>query len=435
MSAIPSNAAAPAPDPAPTGTADGPPARPWQPLPPGLSAFWIVTTLLAVAFINFARRPDFVVHPQFWAEDNAILFPQAREAGWHSLFIPYPTYYILGQRLVAWMATPFPLLWAPSIYCYAAWGYSVLAAWFCLRARLDYLMDYRGRIALALALVLSPQCGETMMVLIGSQWSLVPILCLLILQAGPVKPLSAAMDLFGLVLAGLSGPFIVLFSPWFLLRFRRVTGGFSPYNCLFVAVAWGIAALQIYSNHQIPAPMPPWCRDPASWVKAVGFRLPGGLFFGAWLPHYLGPLFWVLSPALLALLGWALWRAERKRLWPLLALLGCAAGIYAGGLSRAGEGLAVDLDPFGVGGRYFYPVYLLVMWMGIVCVFDASARLRLAASVALAMILVSTASMFVFQAQPDLHWSKYARKADAGEAQPLVPVLPAGWFIELPARR
>ncbi len=389
-----------------------------------------------MAFLTFARRPDFVARPQFWAEDVIILFSQARAGGWHTLFTPYPDYYIFAQRLVACVAAPLPAVWAPAIYCYSAWAYLLLSSWFCLRARLDDLMDRRGRIALALALILVPQSGEIVVVLIGSPWTLAPILCLLILQAAPRKPGSAAMDLLGLALAGLSGPFIVLFAPWFLLRFRRVGGGFSPYNCLLVAVAWSLAAVQFCSIRQSPPYKTAWCRDPHQWIKELGMQLPGGLFFGAHLPGYIGAGFYVIAPALLALLGWALWRMEGKRRWAALVLGGCAASVYVGAINKTQPEMVAWLDPFRGAGRYFYPVYLFAMWLGIVCFYDAaSARLRAAAAAALVMMLLASASLFTFTPQPDLHWKHYARQLDAGAAQENVPILPTDWKMDFPARK
>ena len=374
-----------------------------------------------------------LVHPQFWGEDSNVLFLQARMDGWRTLFRPYPAYFIFAQRLVACLAANLPVLWNPACFCYGGLGLMLLTAWYCLRARLDYLMDFRGRIALALALPLTPQSGEIWIVLIGSQWTLAAVLMILVLQDQTRRLGEAAIDLLGLLLAGLTGPFIVLFAPWFLLRFRRVTGGFSPYNIVFVAAAWSLVLGQILMMRTGPLPPGHYSPDPQEWIKELGYWLPGGLFFGESVPDYIINLFWIISPALLASLVWALWQTERKRFWAALALCGAGAAVYLGGISTTSPTMAEDLVPFGGGGRYFYLVYLFAIWMGIIFYFDSFRPLHITARIALAMIALASASRFTFPPQENLHWEVYARKVDAGESLPAVPVLP-DWTIPVPAR-
>ncbi len=395
---------------------------------PGSSA-WMAAPLLWVTLILFLRQAIFFIHPQFWAEDASVLFLQARTDGWHSLLLPHPTYYILAQRLIACLAASLPALYAPWIYCYAALVYALLAAWFCLRARLDSLVDRRGRIALALALVLVPHNGEVFMKLIGTQWILMSILLILIVQDAPATRGQAAVDFLGLLLAGLTGPFIVFYAPWFLVRLKNGAGRWSAYNLLLIGTAWGLAGLQYGTMRQGP-PLGTFTHDPHQWMRQLGFMLPGGLFFGATVPHLIGPVFWVVSPLLLALAVWALWRGERKRLWAALTLFGCSGIAYVGGLQIVASAVG-SLDPFGNGARYFYPFYVCSMWVGVIFCFDASSHLRAAARAALAMMLLASASYFRDPGWPNLHWATYAKAFDAGGPLYKVPVLP-GWEVDFP---
>ena len=401
----------------------------------------MILPFLLMILLTAFRLPAVFVHPQFWAEDATVLFVEARLHGWHSLFIPHPAYYIVGTRLVPCAVAGLPALYAPCIYCYTALAFTLLAAWFCLRARLDYLMDRRGRIALALALVLAPQDGEAMMKLIGCQWVLMTILLILMLQTPPEKPRQAIADFLGLLLAGLTGPFVLFYAPWFLVRLQKVTGGRSWYNVLLIGTAWSLAAIQLLSIWYGPNPHPePFSSDVKVWLRQLGFTLPSGLFFGAILPGYLGRAFYLISPLLLLLVGWALWRGESRRFWPALTLLCCGAVAYAGGLKIAAAEFAA-LNPFGSGGRYFYPFYVFALWVGILYAYDACQPLRKAAGVAVVMMLASSASDFTlasnhgsaFTRWPDLDWETYARRLDAGQAVEQVPILPS-WTEKLPAR-
>ena len=403
--------------------------------PPGTrwSVHWMVGPLLGVAALMFSRAAVFFLRPQFFAEDAAILFLDARSSGWHSFFRPWPGYYIMAERLVACSVSGLPARYLPAVYCYAALAYTLLTAWFCLRARVDHLMDRRGRIALALAIALVPQDGEVFMKLVAAQWILAAILPVLILQEPPSSPRQAVVDFCGLLLAGMTGPFIVLCAPWFLVRLFKAAGGFSRYNLLLVGTAGCMAAVQFRAILRVPLPQVPMTREAGAWLKQLGFTLPSGLFFGAATPLYLGRAFYVISPALLLLLGWALWRGERKRRRAAVAMCGCGAFIYAGGLRTLAYAIAV-LSPFGGGSRYFYPIYLFCMWTAVVYCYDRSGTLRAAARIALAMMLLASASDFTSPPWPNLHWENYAESLDAGTEPITVPILPS-FDIRFPATR
>src|SRR3954469_13020568 len=61
-------------------------------------------TVAACGGILFARRPDMVLNPQFWAEDGPVFFAQARIHGIAALVEPYAGYFHTVLRLVAWIA-------------------------------------------------------------------------------------------------------------------------------------------------------------------------------------------------------------------------------------------------------------------------------------------------------------------------------------------
>ncbi len=293
-------------------------------------------------------------------------------------------------------------------------------------------MGRPGRVALALALVLVPHNSEVYMKLIGSQWLLMAILPILALQEPPADTREAVADFCGLILAGLTGPYVVFYAPWFLLRLRRVTGGWSRYNLGFIAVAGGLIVLQAAALLKLPASAP-LTRDPHQWSKQLGFIFPGSLFFGDTVPLFLGRAFYIISPVLLALLGWAVWRGESKRRWAALALCGCGYITYLGGLRLATPSILV-LHPFYGGARYFFPSYLFALWLGILYYHDASDRLRRASLLALGMMLLSSATHFKGDPWPDLHWKNDAPFLDAGEAVQAVPCLP-NWLIDFPATK
>lgn len=60
------------------------------------------------------RRPDAVLHAQFFAEDATVFYSQAyHEGGFKALLVPHNGYFCLVQRLVAALSLFFPLQYAP----------------------------------------------------------------------------------------------------------------------------------------------------------------------------------------------------------------------------------------------------------------------------------------------------------------------------------
>jgi hypothetical protein len=72
----------------------------------------VVAVLLIVS-----RRPDAILHPQFWAEDGYQYWSQAYEfGGLHVLFRPEAGYLQLFPRLAAALFVHFPLQWVPAFF-------------------------------------------------------------------------------------------------------------------------------------------------------------------------------------------------------------------------------------------------------------------------------------------------------------------------------
>ena len=391
--------------------------------------------LLAVAFAVFTRRPDQWARPQFWAEDAVVLFNQAWHDGVASLFRPHPAYFVFYQRAAAWLASLFPAAWTPGLYAAATLAATLGAAAFILRARLRGVGE-RGKALLALALVAVPHGGEVFGTLINTQWLLAPTLWVLILQEPARARREATVDFAVLAVAGLTGPFIVLFAPWFLLRWRG--GGWRRgYDFWLVAAAMVLAAVQAGSiAWHGPVARTALATEAGRWLKALGFQLPAGLFFGASVPHYLGGAFFVLTPLLLAAGAWSLARAERERAVAAVVVLGGGLTVYASGIYQTG-GPRPDLySPFGAVMRYFYLFYVAAAWAAVFLWHDRrSPAVRRAAGISLLAMALASASAWTAPALTRFDWGKYARQMDAGEPVVVAPVNPPGWTVEVRARR
>src|SRR5512134_1888460 len=99
-----------------------------------------VQLLLAagLTLLLFLRKPESLLHPQFWAEDGQLFFQQAWNQGFlASLLEPMSGYLHTFPRLVAGISTLLPLSLAPLAFSLAAFVVQLLPALYLLSARLS----------------------------------------------------------------------------------------------------------------------------------------------------------------------------------------------------------------------------------------------------------------------------------------------------------
>ena len=162
----------------------------------------------------FSRRPDAVLHPQFWAEDGRVFFEGAYNVGWsESLFRPYGGYFHAVPRLGAAVALLAPLFAAPLVLNAIAIALQALPVNLLLSRQSDVWGSFRYRSVMAVVYLALPNCKELYANITNSQ-CLLALSAFLILAASPRK--SAVSGIFGavfLILFGLSGPYCILLLP------------------------------------------------------------------------------------------------------------------------------------------------------------------------------------------------------------------------------
>ncbi len=170
--------------------------------------------LLLLALIVPVRSLDRITNPQFLNEDGTVLFVDAYNDGFWSLFYPYSGYLISYQRIVTLIASFFPFSWQPALFGFGAMISVLLLIWFLTESRSPFKPT-----ALAVALfVLSPFDGSVLFNLTNSQWILGFLLLLLIASDHPKSPLAERFEIGLLAVVSLSGPFAMLYSPLVVWR-------------------------------------------------------------------------------------------------------------------------------------------------------------------------------------------------------------------------
>jgi hypothetical protein len=166
--------------------------------------------LLGACLIITLRSPPTVLHPGFWAEDGRVWFQEAYGQGWLTpLFHPQVGYLQTFSRLIADLGLLLPLSWVPALFVAVAVVVQALPAVLVASRRYaDVVPDYRVRVLLAALYLLIPNSYEISANLTDAQWHL-GLLAVLVVLARPAKGAWRIFDVTVLVLAGLTGPFIL----------------------------------------------------------------------------------------------------------------------------------------------------------------------------------------------------------------------------------
>lgn len=380
---------------------------------------WATTrwVLGAVALLLLFRRPEQLLLPQFWADDGTAYFQQAMELGGaRTLLRPYQGYLHLIPRLLAWAANSLPILWRPAFYGWSAFALTLgVAGLICRYCRLELPGGALTRALFVLAMLLVPHDGEVFLTLAALQWVIAPLLALLILQ----RPAATRAQHWGdvaLVLAGgLTGPLLPLLLP--LFAFRWALHGRPGRGDFFLGLsALAASAVQVWTvahsaRAQLPSPTHHWKR----WTYAVGYQLPGRLFFGLELPEMFGAAFWIITPVLVAT-GVALWLAaagDQRRRRLALAFMGTAALFYAAAI-RPGANDPRIFHPLLAGARYFYVPYVMTLWT-LLLLRQTPGWPQRTADTLLTLTLLAAATHFSHPLSPDYHWAETARRLERGE--------------------
>ena len=91
------------------------------------------------------------------------------------------------------------------------------------------------------------------------------------------------------------------------------------------------------------------------------------------------------------------------------------------------ELLAYDVNN---GDRYFYPYYVIIMWVLTIGLTSAKAYKRQISTLFILLIVVASVQYFRAPKYTDYHWKEYSDKIESG-IPVRVPINPPGWDIEL----
>lgn len=404
--------------------------------------FWYVSTLALLACLIYAKRPDALNNPQFWAEDGGLLFQEWQDFGVSAVFRPASGYLMVIQRLLAILGSSWGPAPAPMIFNISALASVLCIGFFIMQSRID--LAIWGKILMVLGIALIPHSGEVFLNIANLQHITASILVILAIQREPTRQLNVFTDIMLLVLVGLSGPYIIILAPLFV--FRCVFKGWTSYNIRLLTVVLGLALVQgsflVTADRMTNSLM--MSRSIAEWWSTIGIVLPGHLWF-AWsdlLPiQHCGseriksvisaPAFFALTPALLVMLGYLTLTSKRR--FPICICFTTSALFFGAALFDCRDD-PMRLYRFWGIGRYFFITYLCVTWALIFRLSEETGgRWTLPKLLALSFLLLTVLSasrIFVWPAQPDMYWRAFVEMRNPSEPT-VIPTTPRPWRVVL----
>lgn len=392
---------------------------------------------LAIAIL-VVRRPDAVLHPQFWAEDGKVYYADAYNRGLDALLSSAAGYLVLAPRLVAQVAQPLGLANAPALFNLVGFVIQLAPALFILSSRFERAVPQLWVRALIGTLYLLVPNYELHVAVTNAQWHLALVMCMVVAAEPPRSLAWRCFDLTTIVLGGLSGVLVVVVAPIALVRWA-----FSHHRWYgVVALAASITALlQLKTVHDTGRAQLPLGAGLRSLVRILADRvivpgLTGEQNPAIYSDHWWHGLLWA-TLLVLSTLALAVYAAVRGSpgLRVLLAFWTIGLALSLLNPLIVPNGLQWPAMVSGEGGiRYF-----LIPTVGfVVLVVWGLSRLpaapRAVIGVALGAVLVAGTS--AHPQYPALLDRNPAAAASTLAAAPVgtvvdIPINPAGWSMSL----
>jgi len=191
-----------------TQAKESPGSRPWH---------HVVIFLLSCAVVVW-RRPDAILHAQFYAEDGRVWIADAYNLGsFHALLRTWANCFQTMPRLGASLALLVPLAYAPLVLNSLAVAFQALPANLLLSSRSNGWGSLRFRILLTAIYLALPNSAEVSAGITDAQWPLALSAFLVIAARASQSAAGMAFDLAIVLLCGFTGPFCILLLPIALL--------------------------------------------------------------------------------------------------------------------------------------------------------------------------------------------------------------------------
>jgi len=404
---------------------------PWQHLLVFVVAYALVIT----------RKPDAILHAQFWAEDGKAWFADAYNLGpWLPFLRAEAGYFQTLPRIAADISLLAPLWLAPLVLNIVAIGVHVLPVNFLLSARSAVWGHKWLRALLAATYIAIPSSPEICANITNEQWILALCALLLLVGSPATSRADRYIDAAVLTLSGLTGPFCIFLLPIAIItalrradRWRWVPVAVLTACCVIQAIgltivspsartAWGILGAKV-----------------ELLVRIIG----GNIFLGA----LIGANNIAVAPGAQALTILAI-AASAGLLITAVALLYAPVpmrlmALYASLLVAAALTLPSSYAPPGTtqwemiaragGVRYWYLPTLVFIWLLIYGVFSRNRAFKVLSGTLLCCVCFGIAIQWRRPAFQEMHYDAELQRLEAAPpgTSLWIPINPAGWHMRL----
>lgn len=223
---------------------------------------------IAILCITFAaivlRRPDIILNAQPWAEDGVVWMQNIHNNGFFStIFLPQNGYYQTISKLAFWLGLSFGVEHAALIANVVAILIRCFMVIFLLSNRLRSI-NICYRISIAIYFILMPNIDEGYVNITNAHWYLSMYLMMILVAESPESKLGRIHDYVVLIIAALSGPFIVFIAPCLFIKriyerngFVKAIKGINTFDILaaILTVIQIIAILTTSTDTRSKAPL------------------------------------------------------------------------------------------------------------------------------------------------------------------------------------
>lgn len=403
---------------------------------------------LAACLVLISRRPDAVLHPQFYGEGGIHFFADAYNFGpWAPLFVVVEGYMQVLPRLASALAVLVPLNWAPLVLNLVALAVQALPVNLLLDERSAGWGNLRFRAGMAGLYLALPNCFEVFTDITNAHWLLALSALLLLVAATPRSTAGKVFDIALLVMMGTSGPFSFFLAPVAIAiawraraRSRWVMAGILIAACCLQLCAMLFLAPAPRHHRELGASL-------VLFLRILGSQIYLGTLLGnTALPALHGPIstvvFCVAALGCTALAVACFARSGRP-MRMLLAFSG--AVLLASFVSPIGfvgtEKTVWEQMATSAGIRYWFFPSLAFAWTLLWCyrrpsTTRRSLMLKQVSTALLALLCFGVIRDWVRPAFPDMHFAESVRRFDAAPngATVSIPECPEGWNVLLVKR-
>lgn len=393
---------------------------------------------LVSCVIIVARRPDAVLHAQFFAEDGAIWFAEAYNWGaWKALFFTYNGYIHLLPRLAAALAVLAPLKFAPLIENLIAIAIEALPVNLLMSDRSASWGTLRFRAILAAMYLVLPNTSEIIGTVTEAQWLLALCAVLILIGTPSRSTLGKVFDSALLLLCSLTGPFCFFLLPisFFATKQRnRLWRYLTTGIFLLGSLVQASALILHYSNRHT-------ARLGAS-LKGFVQMLTGQVYLGALVGTnslstrlHLRVLLAIFVVGSIIAFSVARSSKNMRLLW-ILAASAFIASLASPITPQIGQMTAWDILLLAPGSHYWFLPTLAFAWSVVFCIASRHQILQIVGGGMALLMIFGLIRDFRYPPFPDEHFAQYASRLDATPSRGalVIPVYPEGWHADLVKR-